>query len=191
MVGEIRDNETASLAVNAALTGHLVLSTLHTNSASGALPRLLDMKVEPFLIASTVTAILGQRLVRRLCKSRKPFKLSKDELKELGREVDVDRILKFLKEYKIVKAGDDWSSLSFYKPQASSDCPDGYQDRIGIHEVLTVTQSIKELIIANATSDQIEKRAKEEGMVTMLEDGIMKAVQGITTIEEVLRVTRE
>lgn len=191
MVGEIRDNETASLAINASLTGHLVLSTLHTNSASGALPRLLDMKVEPFLIASTVTAIVGQRLVRRLCKSRKPFKLSKDEFKELGREVDLDRVLKFMKEYKIVKSGIDWADLDFYKPEPNADCPEGYQDRIGIHEVLEVSESIKQLIISNATSDAIEKRAKEEGMVTMLEDGIIKAVEGITTIEEVLRVTRE
>ncbi len=191
MVGEIRDNETASLAINAALTGHLVLSTLHTNSASGALPRLLDMKVEPFLIASTVTAIVGQRLVRRLCKSRKPFKLSKNELKELSKEVDLERILKFLKEYKIVKPNEDWSSINFYKPEPTSECPDGYQERIGIHEVLAMTESVKQLIMANATSDDIEKRAKEEGMMTMLEDGIAKAVQGITTIEEVLRVTRE
>ena len=191
MVGEIRDNETASLAINAALTGHLVLSTLHTNSAAGALPRLLDMKVEPFLIASTVTAIVGQRLVRRLCKSRKPFKLSKNELKELSREVDLERILKFLKEYKLIKADEDWSSINFYKPEPTSECPDGYQERIGIHEVLAMTESVKQLIMANATSDDIEKRAKEEGMMTMLEDGIAKAVQGITTIEEVLRVTRE
>lgn len=191
MVGEIRDNETASLAINSALTGHLVLSTLHTNSAAGALPRLLDMKVEPFLIASTVAAIVGQRLVRRLCKSRKPFKLSKNELKELSREVDLERVLKFLKEYKIVKPGEDWGSINFYKPEPTAECPDGYQDRIGIHEVLEVTESIKALIMANATSDDIEKRAKEEGMMTMLEDGIVKCVQGITTIEEVLRVTRE
>ena len=191
MVGEIRDNETAGLAVNASLTGHLVISTLHTNSASGALPRLLDMKVEPFLIASTVSAILGQRLVRRLCKSKKPFKLSKDEFSELARQVDLDRVMKLLKDNKIVKSGDAWDDVSFYKPEPTAECPDGYKDRIGIHEVLEVTETIKQLIISNATSDQIEKRAKEEGMMTMLEDGIAKAVQGITTIEEVLRVTTE
>jgi len=191
MVGEIRDNETASLAINASLTGHLVVSTLHTNSASGALPRLLDMKVEPFLIASTVSAIIGQRLVRRLWKSRKPFTLSKAELQELGKQVDLERILKILKENKIVKSGDNWDSINFYKPVATPECPDGYKDRIGIHEVLEITESIKQLIISNATSDAIEKRAKEEGMITMLEDGIVKAVQGITTIEEILRVTTE
>jgi len=191
MVGEIRDNETASLAINSALTGHLVLSTLHTNSAAGSLPRLLDMKVEPFLIASTVNIIIAQRLVRKLCRSKVSYKLSKDALKELGREVDLDRVLKLLKEEKVIKASQDWDDVQFYKPEPSSECPDGYQDRIGIHEVLEVTETIKNLIMANATSDQLEKQAKAEGMTTMLEDGIVKAAQGITTIEEVLRVTRE
>ena len=191
MVGEIRDNETASLAVNAALTGHLVLSTLHTNSAAGALPRLLDMNVEPFLITSTVNVIIAQRLVRRLCRDKKAYHLSKDELKELGREADLDRVLKFLKEDKIIKASEDWADVTFYHPEVSSECPEGYQDRIGIHEVLGLTESVKALIMASATSDDLEKRAKEEGMRTMLEDGIIKSAQGITTIEEVLRVTRE
>ncbi|MBI2023971.1 type II/IV secretion system protein [Candidatus Giovannonibacteria bacterium] len=191
MVGEIRDNETASLAVNAALTGHLVLSTLHTNSAAGALPRLLDMKVEPFLIASTVTAIIGQRLVRKLYKSRKPFKLSKSELNELGKNIDLDRVLEFLRKYNVVKAKDDWTTIDFYKPEPTVESPDGYKDRIGIHEVLEVTETIKQLIMSGATSDDIEKQAKKEGMTTMFEEGIIKAVQGITTIEEVLRVTSE
>lgn len=191
MVGEIRDNETAGLAINAALTGHLVLSTLHTNSAAGALPRLLDMEAEPFLIASTVNVIIAQRLVRRLCRSKKSYKLSKDEFRELGREVDLERVLKFFKEDKVIKASQGWDEVTFYKPEPSADCPDGYQDRIGIHEVLEMTASIKELIMKNATSDEIEKRAKEEGMRTMLEDGLVKSAQGITTIEEVLRVTRE
>ncbi|MEK7085343.1 MAG: ATPase, T2SS/T4P/T4SS family [Patescibacteria group bacterium] len=191
MVGEIRDNETASLAINAALTGHLVLSTLHTNSAAGALPRLLDMKVEPFLIASTVNVIVAQRLVRRLCKTKEAYKLSKDELGNLGEEVDLDRVLKFLKEEKAIKASEDWPEVTFYKPKASSECPDGYQDRIGVHEALDVSESIKRLIMSNATADEIEKQGKEEGMMTMLEDGIVKAAKGITTIEEVLRVTME
>lgn len=191
MVGEIRDNETASLAVNAALTGHLVLSTLHTNSAAGALPRLLDMEVEPFLIASTVNVIIAQRLVRRLCRVKKAYKLSKEEFSALGEEVDLDRVLKFLREEKVIKAHEQWSDVSFYKPEASVECPEGYQDRIGIHEALEVTESIKRLIMSNATSDEIEREAKQEAMMTMLEDGLVKAVQGITTIEEVLRVTRE
>jgi type IV pilus assembly protein PilB len=191
MVGEIRDNETASLAVNAALTGHLVISTLHTNSAAGALPRLLDMKVEPFLIASTVSAIIGQRLVRRLYKSREPFKPSRDELDELSKRVDLDRILKILKENKFIKEKDSWETIQFYKPVPTAESPDGYHDRIGIHEVMEVTESIKRLIISNASADDIEKRAKEEGMMTMFEDGIVKAIEGITSIEEVMRVTTE
>jgi len=191
MVGEIRDNETASLAVNAALTGHLVLSTLHTNSAAGALPRLLDMKVEPFLIASTVNVIIAQRLVRRLCRAKKPYKLSEEELSVLGKEVDLDRVLRFLREEKVIKPQEGWVEVTFYKPEVSSECPDGYQDRIGIHEALEVTESIKRLIMSNATSDEVERQAKSEGMITMLEDGIVKAALGITTVEEVLRVTRE
>ncbi len=191
MVGEIRDNETASLAVNAALTGHLVLSTLHTNSAAGTLPRLREMEVEPFLISSTVNIIVAQRLVRMLFKSKTPYKLSKEEIKELSREVDVARMTKFLREEKVIKASEDFTDATFYKPTPTSESPDGYQDRIGIHEVLPVNESIKHLIISNATSDDIEKQAKSEGMMTMMEDGLMKAAQGITTIEEILRVTRE
>jgi len=191
MVGEIRDNETASLAVNAALTGHLVLSTLHTNSAAGAIPRLLDMKVEPFLLVSTLNIIIAQRLVRKLCPEKEKYFLSKDELENLSKEVDLDRVLGFLKKEKIVDPKDNWEKIPFYRPKPSKDCEDGYKDRIGIHEVLKMTSSIKNLIMANATSDDIEKQAKKEGMMTMLEDGIFKAAQGITTIEEVLRATRE
>lgn len=191
MVGEIRDNETASLAINAALTGHLVFSTLHTNSAAGSLPRLIDMKVEPFLIASTVYVIVAQRLVRTLCREKVASPLTKDELTALEKEIDLDRIHTFLEEEGVIPKGTSWKDIKFYKPKEAADCPDGYQGRIGIHETLVVSESIRQLIIQNATSDQIEKQAKSEGMMTMLEDGIFKAVQGLTTIEEVLRVTRE
>lgn len=191
MVGEIRDNETASLAINASLTGHLVLSTLHTNSAAGALPRLLDMKVEPFLIASTVNVIIGQRLVRKLCADSEKHLLTEAELKKLSSEVDLDRVLNFLKKEKIVGAKATWKDIVFYKPKPSADCADGYLSRIGIHEVLRVTSPIKDLIMKNATSDQLEEEAKKEGMLTMVEDGIFKAVQGLTTIEEVFRVATE
>lgn len=191
MVGEIRDNETASLAINASLTGHLVLSTLHTNSAAGALPRLLDMKVEPFLIASTVNVIIGQRLVRKLCADSEKHLLTEAELKKLSSEVDLDRVLNFLKKEKIVGAKAAWKDILFYKPKPSADCADGYSSRIGIHEVLRVTSPIKDLIMKNATSDQLEEEAKKEGMLTMVEDGIFKAVQGLTTIEEVFRVATE
>jgi type IV pilus assembly protein PilB len=191
MVGEIRDNETASLAINAALTGHLVLSTLHTNSAAGAIPRLLDMKVEPFLLASTLNVVVAQRLVRKLCAAKEKYYLNKEQIENLRKEVDLDRILQFLRAEKIITPKTDWDKIPFYKPKPSKDCEDGYRDRIGIHEVLKITESIKNLIMTNATSDEIEKQAKKEGMLTMLEDGIIKAVQGITTIEEIMRVTRE
>ena len=191
MIGEIRDEETAGLAINAALTGHLVLSTLHTNSASGALPRMLDMHIEPFLIVSTVNVIIGQRLVRKLCKDNIEYKLSDAEFKELSKEVDLERVLGFLKKEKIVAPKADWTDIPFFKPKVSGECPDGYSSRVGIHEVLEVTSTIKNLIMKNATGDEIEKQAKSEGMMTMLEDGIFKCVQGLTTIEEILRVTRE
>ncbi len=191
MVGEIRDNETASLAINAALTGHQVLSTLHTNSASGALPRLLDMKVESFLIVSTVNVIIAQRLVRVLCKEKEEYFLSDKEEKELRKIVDLDRVLNFLKEEKIVSQKSSWKDVSLYKPKPTTDCPEGYLGRIGIHEVLEITPTIKNLVMGNTPSDKIEEQAKKEGMMTMIEDGIFKCVQGYTTLEEVLRVARE
>jgi len=191
MVGEIRDNETASLAVNAALTGHLVLSTLHTNSAAGAVPRLLDMEVEPFLMASTVNVIIAQRLVRTLCSGKEKYFLSGQQLERLSKEVDLDRVADFLAKEKITGKISDWSKVPFYKPSLDKDCPEGYKGRVGAHEILRVSEGIRNLIMANATSDDIEKQAKKEGMMTMLEDGIVKCVQGITTIEEILRVTSE
>lgn len=191
MVGEIRDNETASLAVNAALTGHLVLSTLHTNSAAGAVPRLLDMEVEPFLMASTVNVIIAQRLVRVLCSSKEKYFLSDQQLETLSKEVDLDRVAGFLAKEKIIEKVSDWQKIPFFKPGASKECADGYKHRVGVHEILRVSEGIRNLIMANATSDDIEKQAKKEGMMTMLEDGIIKCVQGITTIEEILRVTNE
>ena len=193
MVGEIRDNETASLVVNASLTGHLVLSTIHTNSAAGAIPRLLDMKVEPFLLVSTLDVVIGQRLVRRLTeKGRQKYVMTKDELATLGKSVDLDRVLGFLKEEKIVEKGQTWEKIAFYKPSGSGEnVDDSFHGRVVIHEVLRVTPTIKNLIIKGAASDEIEVQAKREGMMTMLEDGIFKAVQGVTTLEEVLRVITE
>lgn len=191
MVGEIRDRETASLAINAALTGHLVLSTLHTNSAAGTMPRLLDMKVEPFLLASTVNVAIAQRLVRRLCSDKEKYFLTKNQIDNLKHYIDMNKMLEILKNEKIIKPGDDWDKIPFYKPKESRESADGYKDRVGIHEILKINETIKNLVMSNATSDDIEKQAKKEGMITMLEDGIIKCVQGITSIEEVLRVTRE
>ncbi|MBU6426703.1 GspE/PulE family protein [Patescibacteria group bacterium] len=190
MVGEIRDNETASLAVNAALTGHLVLSTLHTNSAAGAVPRLMDMKVEPFLLVSTINIIIGQRLVRRLTDAKEQYFLSKAEFAQLEKIVSLDRVLAALKAEKVVKPNGSWDKIPFYKAVPSGD-DDGFKTRVGIHEVMEVTQSIKDLIMKNATAGEIEEQAKKEGMLTMLEDGIFKCAAGMTTIEEVLRVVTE
>lgn len=192
MVGEIRDAETASLAINAALTGHLVLSTLHTNSAAGALPRLLDMKQEAFLISSTLNLVIAQRLVRRLCpEAREKYTLRAEDSKDLQKYIDSGRVLERLFKQKIVEKSKRFDELEFYRPKPSKNCPDGYKGRVGIYEVLEVTETIKNLITSQTTPDVIEKQAMKEGMVTMAEDGIIKAAQGITSIEEVLRVTRE
>lgn len=191
MVGEIRDEETASLAINAALTGHLVFSTLHTNSAAGAIPRLLDMKVEPFLLVSTISVIIAQRLVRKLCPSKDKYFLTKAEIETLGKSVDLKKVIDTLKKENIVGKDAVWEKIPFYKAKQTAECEDGYAGRIGIHEVLKMSPAIKDLIIKAATTEQIEEQAKKEGMLTMIEDGIFKAVQGITTIEEVLRVVSE
>jgi type IV pilus assembly protein PilB len=191
MVGEIRDDETAALAVNAALTGHLVLSTLHTNSASGAIPRLMDMKVEPFLLVSTLSVVIGQRLVRKLTDKKEKYLLTPAELKTLGETVDLPRVLTFLKEEKIVDQKATWEKMPFWRPQSGADPEEGFSGRIGIHEVLKMSPSIKEMVMQGKTDKEIEIQAKKEGMLTMLEDGIFKAVQGETTIEEILRVVTE
>jgi len=191
MVGEVRDNETASLAINAALTGHLVFSTLHTNSAAGAVPRLIDMKCEPFLLVSTIKIIIAQRLVRRLNDTKEKYILSKEEMASIKRKINMDKVLARLREEKVVGPKDDWESIPFYRPKPAGSSDDGYHGRIGIHEVLRVTSTIKDLIMKGASSDAIEDQAKSEGMMTMFEDGIFKAVEGYTSIEEILRVVSE
>lgn len=191
MVGEIRDNETAGLAVNAALTGHLVLSTVHTNSAAGAIPRLMDMGLEPFLIVSTLKTIMGQRLVRKLVSQKEKYFLSEAEIKNLAKLIDLDRMLNFLKIENVVGKDATWDKIPFYKAIKSEESEDGYAGRLGIHEVLKVTATIRELITKGGSQDEIEMQAKKEGMMTMIEDGIFQAVLGLTTLEEVLRVVSE
>lgn len=191
MVGEIRDNETVGLAINAALTGHLVLSTLHTTSAAGAIPRLIDMDAEPFLISSTLNVILAQRLVRRLCLNKEKYTLKDSEIKNLKRYCDTDRILAILKEEKLAKQKDNFGNVVFWRPKSSKDCLEGYKGRMGIYEVLPLTEAIKEMITKQANTSQIHEQAIREGMRTMLEDGFVKAVKGLTSIEEVLRVISE
>jgi type IV pilus assembly protein PilB len=190
MVGEIRDNETASLAINAALTGHLVLSTLHTNSAAGAVPRLIDMKVEPFLMVSTLDVIIGQRLVRKLSDKKEKFNLTKEKIDSISKVVDMKRVLSILREEKIVSKDANWEDIDFYRPEKDAG-EDAFKGRIGIYEVLDVRPTIKDIIIKGGTAEDIELQAKKEGMLTMIEDGIFKAAQGLTTIEEVLRVVSE
>ena len=191
MVGEIRDGETISLAINASLTGHLVLSTLHTNSAAATVPRMTDMGAESFLIISTVKTIIAQRLVRRLCPSKEKYFLSEAEQVSLGKIVDLDRMMAFLRAENIVKETDTWATIPFYKPRPDPESEDGYRGRVGIHEVLKVSLAIKEMILKNATADAIEAQAKTEGMMSMVEDGIFQCVLGLTTIDEVLRVVSE
>jgi len=191
MVGEIRDNETASLAVNAALTGHLVLSTLHTNNAAGAVPRLNDMQVEPFLISSTLNVVIAQRLVRTLTTEREKYNLKKAEIENLKKRYDMDKILSVLKREKIVPAGVKWENIDFYRPKPSIESPDGYKGRTGIHEVMEVTPAIRNLIESNPTIEAIQTQAEKDGMVTMLEDGFITAIQGKTSLEEIFRVITE
>ena len=191
MVGEIRDNETASLAINAALTGHLVLSTLHTNSAAGALPRLLDMKVEPFLIASTVAAIISQRLIRRLHGEQELYRLAAADLAGLRRDVNLDDLFVFLKKEEVVGQKMALNAMEWGRPKKSPESPDGYKGRISINEVLEMSDTLRQLVMKNVTSDDIERQAVAEGMITMRQEGFIRAAQRVTSIEEVLRVTSE
>lgn len=179
-VGEIRDAETAGIAVNAALTGHLVLSTLHTNDAATALPRLMDMKIEPFLVASTVNVIVGQRLVRKICEMCKmSIMVSKNELKQNLSEEALNRHFGQVDDVRI------------YKGKGCKVCHDtGYTGRLGVFEVLEVTKEVKKLITNKADADVIFAQALKEGMTTMLDDGLDKVTKGWTTVEEVLRVTK-
>jgi type IV pilus assembly protein PilB len=198
MVGEIRDNETASLAVQAALTGHLVFSTLHTNSAAGVLPRLLDMGIEPFLIASTVNTIIGQRLVRRVAKDRDVYQSNPIETQSIIDTVghllpqtpgDVAKVSEDLGYKDLPLAGQN--AYTLVKGKDSAATPRGYTGRAGLYEVMDVSEEIQNLIVAQATSAEIQRKAIEQGMITMRQDGYLKALQGITTIEEVNRVAAD
>jgi type II secretory ATPase GspE/PulE/Tfp pilus assembly ATPase PilB-like protein len=191
MVGEIRDSETASLAINAALTGHLVLSTIHTNSAAGAIPRLIDMGVEPFLLVSTLRLVVGQRLVRKLCDGKETYTLDSTERDKIASKDKFEAALAALEQEKLVKSGVKLDTLPFYKPVPSTECEDGYKSRQGIHEIMTVSPAIRDLILHNGTPDAIEAQARKEGMLTMIEDGIYKSARGITSLEEVLRAVSE
>jgi len=183
MVGEIRDLETAEIAIQAALTGHLILSTLHTNSAAAGIPRLLSMGVKPFLLAPALNTLIGQRLVRRIClKCKEVYKLSDQENARLVQVIETmsEKLKKEISEKELV----------FYKGKGCEECHGiGYKGRIGIYEVLIVSEEIEKLILSGQVSEfQIEKSAIDNGMVTMVQDGVLKALRGETSLEEVFRV---
>lgn len=194
MVGEIRDEETAQIAVHAAMTGHLVLSTLHTNSAVATLPRLTDMDVPPYLIASTVNLIIAQRLARKICPNCiQSYNLDIETIKKIEKNINIDKILKTLAKRKIISQKvKSLKSLLFYKGKGCSKCNEtGYKGRIGVYETLEVTPEISNLIAKKTDSGELAKEAEKQGMLTMLEDGFIKAKNGITTLEEIIRVTKE
>lgn len=224
MIGEIRDSETANLAVQAALTGHLVFSTLHTNNAATALPRLLDMGIEPFLIASTVRVIVGQRLLRKLNPDcRESYQPEGAELDELERRFQIKRAVSVaeeaddlpkastsksersakskerdLKDVSVTAKAEDRKNVSaeshlhLWRAKEGEACSaNPYKGRVGIYEVLTSSETIQKMITSHATSEEIQQQAIKEGMITMQQDGFVKALQGLTTVEEILRVTRE
>ncbi|MGO3702247.1 MAG: GspE/PulE family protein [Candidatus Saccharimonadales bacterium] len=196
MVGEIRDAETANLAVQAALTGHLVFSTLHTNSAAGVLPRLLDMGIEPFLIASTVNTVIGQRLVRRNARSRTAYRSSEIETQDINATVghllpktkaDMARYCEALGYDSLPLANQP--SYDLYHGQDTPGTPGGYSGRAGLYEVMDISEEIQKLITTRATSSEIQRTAIAQGMIPMKQDGYLKAINGITTLDEVNRVT--
>ena len=198
MVGEIRDGETANLAVQAALTGHLVFSTLHTNSAAGILPRLIDMGIEPFLIASTVNTIIGQRLVRRVAAKRNTYQSSPLQTQSIIETVghllpktpeEVEKVSADL-GYKNLPLANQ-KSYTLVKGRDTPQTPGGYKGRAGLYEVMEVTEEIQQLIIKHATSHEVQKVAMAQGMITMRQDGYLKALTGITTLEEVNRVASD
>ena len=191
MVGEIRDTETASLAINAALTGHLVLATVHTNSAAGTISRLVDMGSEPFLLTSTLRAAVGQRLVRVLADDKEPYTLTQAELDDIKHKADLDIVMAALKEEGVVDQNATWHNITFYRPKENGQTDDGYKGRSGIHEVFVMSPSIKDMVMQQRTGDELQAQARQEGMLTMLEDGIFKAAKGVTSLEEVLRVINE
>jgi len=182
MVGEIRDKETAAISVHAALTGHLILSTLHTNTACGAIPRLIDMRVEPFLLNACLNLVVGQRLVRKICeRCKKEVKLSSKIKEELEKKLD-----EIPEEKKDIP-----KEIKIYKGEGCKYCGrEGYKGRIAIFEVLEITPEMREIIARQPSIDKIREEAHEQKMITMEQDGILKMLRGITTYEEVLRVTQ-
>lgn len=199
MVGEIRDQETADLAVQAALTGHVVLSTLHTNSASGVLPRLLDMNIEPFLVASTVNTVIGQRLVRKICqKCKKAMKSTQSETESINKTLE--GVLPKNKE-ELARIAEHTgyedlpirtqSAYTLYKAEGCSECTKGYKGRVGIYEVFAMSSAMEKLLVSRGSTNEVQAQAQKDGMLTMKQDGYLKALTGQTTLEEVARVASD
>ena len=183
MVGEIRDLETADIAIQAALTGHLVISTLHTNDAAGALPRFLSMGVKPYLLAPGINAVIGQRLARRICKKcKKETTISSEDLQR------VKKILSEIPEASGVKV--DLNNLKFYKGEGCDECQGlGYKGRVGLYEVFTIDADIEKAILDKELSEyKMKELAQKQGMISMVQDGLLKALNGLTTLEEIFRV---
>ncbi|MBU1148863.1 GspE/PulE family protein [Patescibacteria group bacterium] len=194
MVGEIRDNETAEISSHAAMTGHLVLSTLHTNDAVGAPSRLMEMGVPSFLIASTTNLVIAQRLVRRICPyCITSYNLTKTEIEELKKNIDINQVLSVMEREQIIQSADmPLQDLLFFKGKGCKKCNnEGYKGRIGIYEILEITPEVAEMILNKASEEKVLEEAKKQDMITIMEDGFVKAKNGITTIEEVIRVTKE
>lgn len=194
MIGEIRDQETAEEAVHAAMTGHMVFSTLHTNSAAAALPRLLDIGVEPYLIASTMNAVLAQRLVRVVCKDCKaPLAVDEATIESLNKQFHLEKLIPVMQREGIIDGKiKNFKDLPFFKGQGCDKCNhSGYKGRTGIHEVLDVNPTIASMIMQRKSAGEIQDQAEADGMILLWEDGFIKASQGITTIEEILRVSKE
>jgi len=194
MVGEIRDRETAEIGVNAAMTGHLVLSTLHTNDSATALPRLQDMKIPSFLIATTVNVIVAQRLVRKICTNCiVKYKLEKKQIEDLEKQFDITTILASINSSNSSSEKiNSLASMYFYRGKGCSQCSQqGYKGRFGIYEILEMTTEVSALVLKNALAGEIMGKAKSQGMTTLAQDGFIKAKNGITSIEEIIRVTQE
>ncbi|MBW6441798.1 GspE/PulE family protein [Patescibacteria group bacterium] len=196
MVGEIRDGETAELAVHAALTGHLVLSTLHTNSASGAIPRLLDMDIEDFFLASTILGVMAQRLVRKVCQyCREEYEPPKEILEDINKvlkEISSNTVLmtKDPEVSKVVKGILAKDKITLFRGKGCPKCDNGYKGRVGIFELLAMSEEVGKATLEKLPSSKIEEIAKKEGMITLLQDGYVRALEGDTTLEEVMRVTK-
>ncbi|PSO43616.1 hypothetical protein BRC20_00915 [Candidatus Saccharibacteria bacterium QS_8_54_8] len=200
MVGEIRDGETADLAVQAALTGHIVLSTLHTNSAAGVLPRLIDMGIEPFLVSSVINTVIGQRLVRRICDKcvteRESTEAENHSIQEvlgsiLPESGEASQELKDDIGYEVLP-GLDQNAYTLYEGSGCKDCNgEGYKGRTGIFEVFSITDEMEKILVSGMTSGQVQEQAQKDGMITMRQDGYLKALNGVTTLDEVARVASD